>query len=425
LILGIIRSPLVRMFHLGLTKQADLQSTNAVEFISPVTSWAFLFPTGTITYTYDANGDKLRKVSVINGTTTSEDYISGIQHNTSGAIDFIQTEEGRALNSSGNYDYEYSLADHLGDERFTFDTYTGTANAMQQDDYYPFGMEINRSITSPKNEYLYNKKELQEEFTEYDYGARFYDPVIARWTSVDPLAEKMRRYSPYVYGFDNPMRFTDPDGMSPYTDYFNLNGNKVKHVDDGKTDKVLVLTYSSNAKKVDAAINGGSTVAVPSMNEVNKMSDAFDKTEATGKEQYFVVGQQGKISTTVEGQTGDVNSKQVSTAVADLKSQGDVVGHDDHTHPLTKDANGNVTAVGLPQPSDTDKSNIFTSGNQPSVALGYDQVVTPPSSNTIGGTSTVDFVRSVGFYNSNGLIAPDVTIHLDVLKNAVKKIDKQ
>jgi len=167
-------------------------------------------PAVNIAYTYDADGNKLRKVS---GTTTvtTTDYIDGIQY-TNGAIAFLQTEEGRAINTGGtSYNYEFTLTDHLGNNRVTFDIVNGKVG---EDDYYPFGLNVHRELNAGNN-YLYNKKELQNETQEYDYGARFYDPVIARWTVVDAKAEINRRWSPYNYALNNPIRFIDPDGNAP------------------------------------------------------------------------------------------------------------------------------------------------------------------------------------------------------------------
>lgn len=162
---------------------------------------------GGITYTYDASGRKLKKQS-----STTTEYVNGIQY-TDGTIDFIQTEEGRALNMAGTYKYEYNLSDHIGNVRYSFDIYNGTVRRIQQDDYYAFGKRATNYPGSPDNKYLYNGKEIQEELNQYDYGARFYDPVIGRWNVIDPLAEKFFDLSPYNYTDNNPVNNIDPDGM--------------------------------------------------------------------------------------------------------------------------------------------------------------------------------------------------------------------
>lgn len=162
-----------------------------------------------IIYTFDALGSKLKKISSTNGT---RDYVGEIEYQND-IIDVIHTEDGVLRNNSGIYSHEYNLTDHLGNVRYTFNQHpqTKAIQMLQEDNYYAFGLR--KVVSEGGNKHLYNGKELQDELNQYDYGARFYDPVVGRWNVADPKAEKYFSYSPYVYAINNPVMFIDPNGM--------------------------------------------------------------------------------------------------------------------------------------------------------------------------------------------------------------------
>jgi len=87
----------------------------------------------------------------------------------------------------------------------------------QVNDYYPFGLTFNSFSreSSVASQHKYNGKELQQSLDVgwYNYMARQYDPAIGRFLSIDPLSDVSRRWSLYTYGYNNPIRFIDPDGM--------------------------------------------------------------------------------------------------------------------------------------------------------------------------------------------------------------------
>ncbi len=189
-----------------------------------------LYDTNNITtqYTYRADGVKLKKLYTYGIAKNSlevfktTEYLDGFQYEFEGAfvldsvLKFVPTSEG--YYNFENNKYIYSYTDHLGNVRLSYAKGTnGSAEALEENSYYPFGLKQQTpaiGVSNPAYKYQYNGKELQEETGWNDYGARMYMADIGRWGVIDPLAETSRRYSPYTYAFNNPMRFIDPDGMA-------------------------------------------------------------------------------------------------------------------------------------------------------------------------------------------------------------------
>ena len=94
-----------------------------------------------------------------------------------------------------------------------------------RDYYYPFGGSIAAlSSTAPlskPNRYKFNGNEEQTEFDLglMDFNARFYDPMLGRFTSIDPLAERQEEWNPYHFSYNTPVNLSDPTGLDAKLDW--------------------------------------------------------------------------------------------------------------------------------------------------------------------------------------------------------------
>ena len=256
-----------------------------------------------IKFIYDASGVKWQKVSNNTGVTTTTSYNHSFVYNGpsgSRVLDYVLTPEGM-IKKLATPQYHYFVKDHLGNTRVTvYDSDAdgildqNTDEILQTANYYPFGMEFDGDVGG-NNKYLYNGKEIQLDkigtigLDWYDYGARFYDPQLGRWHVPDPLCEVNRRWSPYRYAYNNPLRFVDPDGMLETvkpTDQASLNMIKntltvedaqyVQLDEDGNIDQELINSHSSesgNFNNLTEMVNSDQVVEVSTNDNFNYVDE--------------------------------------------------------------------------------------------------------------------------------------------------------
>jgi len=330
---------------------------------------------------------------------------------------------------------------------------------VEVNSYYPFGLMHNYTATTQNAyQYKYNGKELQETGM-YDYGARFYMPDIGRWGVVDAMAEAARRWNPYTYAYNNPIRFIDPDGnfsvsfsgeaaQQAFTafranmrntadpiDYVNENGNKIGT--DGTTDEgTLMISNRTDLAAIKAAEKNGLHISLTQLNEFTIgmiiPSDAVLKEVVDVKERGDRNGGLREESSSFwgdnmleRGPTGPlptVNAKGDAIAGGQIpKKRGTHTTI--HLHPI-----GLFVSNGIPYPydaltptagvDDITFSSVGTNIIVGRLAKGNNSNVTPTQSG-------FNDIRPIGaaIYTGN-LIKPVKTLTMKVITNILKRNEK-
>jgi RHS repeat-associated protein len=165
--------------------------------------------------------------------------------------------------------------------------------AEQHIQYLPFGeLFVNQQNTEFDSRYKFTAKELDNE-TNYSYfGARYGacpaecgNSDVSIWLSVDPLSDKAPGWSPYRYGFLNPIKYFDPNGK------FETKADARQYKRDNKIKGDIIKTSDNSL------VSGNKYVLVDGKNNVmyyrDKSSDDIEIVFGRGED--GVIKSSGKI----------------------------------------------------------------------------------------------------------------------------------
>ncbi|PYE29918.1 RHS repeat-associated protein, partial [Idiomarina fontislapidosi] len=120
----------------------------------------------------------------------------------------------------------YFHSDYLGS---TAATSNASGTILSRQHYQPFGA----GIETPDNEVGYTGHKYDRDTGLVYMQARYYDPVIGRFYSNDPVGFKgVHSFNRYAYANNNPYKFVDPDGKE--TRLAQREDIKVRELGKGK-----------------------------------------------------------------------------------------------------------------------------------------------------------------------------------------------
>lgn len=103
------------------------------------------------------------------------------------------------------------MTDGIGSTIALTDANGNTANTYSYD---PYGNQVS-STGTVANPYKFAGQH-QDASGLYKTGARYYDPMLGRWTTQDPITDTLDRHgaNPYAYANDDPVNIADPSGLA-------------------------------------------------------------------------------------------------------------------------------------------------------------------------------------------------------------------